>query len=158
MTSLGTNFTNTNLTFDAVASFFGLQIGHTITNVNTSDDLFNSTTTNQNFNATFTTGQVIITILTPSSPPTSRALCNNITDGVSTFFEVIPIVFSILGIVLVLLTITGLIFVIQDPTRMPEFNIDFTNFNFVSMFMVIFVVGLIALAVFVALSAVCTLI
>ncbi|KKL05389.1 hypothetical protein LCGC14_2606510 [marine sediment metagenome] len=69
VTSLGTNFTNSNASFDAVASFFGLQVGYTITNVNETNDLFNSTALDQEFNATFTAGQVIRTITSPPVAP-----------------------------------------------------------------------------------------
>ncbi len=60
LTSVGSNFTNTNATFDAVANFIGLDVGLTIRNVNTSTDLFTSTLGDQDFNATFTTGQRLI--------------------------------------------------------------------------------------------------
>ena len=59
LTSVGSNFTNTNETFDAVATFIGLNISLTIRNINTSTDLFTSVLGSTDFNATFTTGQVI---------------------------------------------------------------------------------------------------
>jgi len=158
VTSQGTNFTNANASTTAVASFFGLDLSFTIFNVNTSTNLFTSSAGNQDFNASFTSGQVIRTIIFITPQTTAEPLCNDITEGVALFFAVMPTVFSILGIVLVLLAIGGLILVIQDPTRMPDFKIDFKDFNFISMFIIIFVVALIGVAVFVALAGICTII
>lgn len=59
LTSVGSNFTNTNVTFDAIASFIGLDVGLTIRNINTSTDLFTSSLGNQDYNATFTSEQII---------------------------------------------------------------------------------------------------
>jgi len=58
LTSLGSNFTNTNVT-DAFAHFIGLNVGLVIRNINTSTDLFLSTLADQDFNATFTAGQLL---------------------------------------------------------------------------------------------------
>ena len=57
--STGTNLTNTNLTYNSRADFYGLAIGLTIRNINTSTDLFTSASGNQDYNATFTTEQVL---------------------------------------------------------------------------------------------------
>lgn len=94
LTSRGSNFTNTNATFDAVASFFGLDIGITLRNINTSTDLFTSTTGTQDFNASFTSGQVIITNNKTTPPPT------NCTPRDKAILNLIVILFA-LAIILV---------------------------------------------------------
>jgi len=94
VTSLGTNFTNTNETFDAVASFFGLQVGFTITNVNESNDLFNSTAADQEFNATFTPGQVIRTINSPDVSPGCTAPVRSVTTLIVIVSALALVVFS----------------------------------------------------------------
>ena len=63
LTSVGSNFTNTNATYNARADFYGLNVGLTIRNINTQQDLFTSASGSQNYNATFTPGQVIRTII-----------------------------------------------------------------------------------------------
>lgn len=59
LTSIGSNFTNINETFDARADFIGLATGLVVRNINTSEDLFISRVGDQDFNATFTPGQQI---------------------------------------------------------------------------------------------------
>ena len=66
LTSVGSNFTNTNSTYDAVASFVGLDVGLVVRNLNTSINLFTSTIGNQDYNATFTPGQMLRIIIDTS--------------------------------------------------------------------------------------------
>lgn len=81
LTSTGSNFLNSNATFTAIAEFYGLSTGLTIRNVNTSTDLFTSASGDQNFNATFTSGQTIriMSSTTSASCSTADKLILNLT-------------------------------------------------------------------------------
>jgi len=57
--SVGSNFTNINQTYEAVINFYNLTVGLAVYNVNTSVYLFNSTATNQTWNVTFAVNQTI---------------------------------------------------------------------------------------------------
>ena len=128
LTSAGSLFTNVNLTFDAVANFDGLQTGLTINNVNTSLQLFNSTVGDQSFNATFTTGQVLQIVATPSDAYVcttgDRAVLTMITLFFALAIMIIPFIFffkdgswdfssvNVNVLIVVFITITlGLIFI-----------------------------------------------
>lgn len=100
LTSIGSNFTNSNATFDARADFFGLDINLIVRNKNTSTDLFTSTLSDQNFNVTFTSGQVIIISENPIFICTQAE--RNLLDLVILFFAL-----AILMIPLILLVRNG---------------------------------------------------
>lgn len=59
LTSVGSNFTNTNGTFSSVAGFIGLDVGLIVFNVNTSTDIFTSSSGNRDFNGTMLPGIVL---------------------------------------------------------------------------------------------------
>lgn len=63
LTSVGSNFINVNETYDARADFYGLGIGLIVRNINTSTDLFTSVAGSQDYNATFTPGQVLMIMI-----------------------------------------------------------------------------------------------
>ena len=67
LTSVGSNFANTGVIYNAVISFFGLDTGLVVRNINTSTDLFISVLGNQDYNATFSPWQIlrIMSFLTP---------------------------------------------------------------------------------------------
>ncbi len=95
LVSSGSNFTNTNATFNASASFFDLGLNLTIRNVNTSIDLFTSSLSVQNFNVTFTSGQVItITGALLSSP--QDIACSTMIDQFSSY----PILIGLIGLLI----------------------------------------------------------
>lgn len=96
LTSEGSNFTNTNATFDARADFFGLDIGLTIRNINTSTNLFTSASGSQAFNATFTSGQVLRIIIIP--PTAAQTACNTMIAQFGTF----PVLIGLLGTIILL--------------------------------------------------------
>ena len=105
LTSIGSNFTNTNATFDAVATFIGLDVGLTILNVNTSVNLFSSVLGSQNFNATFTPGQTIRTIITPDSD--ALIACNTMIiqfGGFVVFIGLLGTIILLGGIIFTLAT------------------------------------------------------
>lgn len=74
LTSIGSNFTNTNTT-NAFANFIGLTVDLTIRNINTSTDLFTSMVGNEDFNVTFSAGQLIRIL----DFQTSASLCSPAT-------------------------------------------------------------------------------
>ncbi len=117
LTSIGSNFTNTNATFDARADFLGLDIGLVVRNVNTATDLFTSTSGSQNFNATFTSGQVI-TINGGATPSTGRSACDVMVQQFGTF----PILIGLLGTIILL---GAVIFVLT--TGFVSINFDFNK-------------------------------
>jgi len=88
-TSAGTNLTNTNATFDARADFYGLQVGLTLRNINTSTDLFTSAAGNDAFNATFGIGELIRIMSMTTTPAT---VC---TPGSKTFLTLALIFFAL---------------------------------------------------------------
>lgn len=102
LTSVGSNFTNVNDSFDATANFIGLEVNLTIRNVNTSTDLFTSSVGSQNFNATFTPGQVLRIILTVVVAETSlTSACNSLLESFGVLASFIAIVFlAVIGGVL----------------------------------------------------------
>ncbi len=59
LTSIGTNFTNINNTYDAVINFLGLKVDLTLRNINTSSDVFTSIIGSQDYNATLTPWQLL---------------------------------------------------------------------------------------------------
>lgn len=81
VSSVGSNFTNVNATYDARADFYGLDVGLVIRNINTSTDLFVSSVGNQDYSATFSSGQVI-RILSESE---SAEVVNNFIAGLIVF-------------------------------------------------------------------------
>lgn len=80
LSSIGSNFTNINTTYNARADFYGLDAGLTIRNINTSTDLFTSASGSQAYNATLISGHIIriMNVTTPSTTCSSadRALFN----------------------------------------------------------------------------------
>ncbi len=96
VTSIGTNLTNINLTYDARVDFYGLDIGLTIHNVNASTDLFTSSSGNQDYNATFTPGQVLRITEEPTEPTyectsADRTLLNLTTLFFAILFLALPL-------------------------------------------------------------------
>jgi len=91
--SLGSNLTNTNDTYNSRADFYGLQTGLIVHNVNTSTDLFISSTGNQNYNAIFTPGQVLRITNDPVYSCTSadRTLLNLTTLFFSILIMALPL-------------------------------------------------------------------
>ncbi len=100
VTSVGSNLTNINATYNARADFYGLDIGLTIRNINTSTDLFTSESGNQDYNATFTSGQVIriMSDVTEEETTTCSLLTRTSLRLTVGFFAL-----GILGIVLILI-------------------------------------------------------
>lgn len=96
LNSTGSNFTNTNITFDAVASFFDLQVGLTVKNVNTSTNLFTSTISNQDFNATIIPGQTIQTLIL--QPSEANTACLTMVAQFGAF----PVLIGLLGTIILL--------------------------------------------------------
>lgn len=95
LTSLGSNFSNTNLSFDATASFIGLDPSLAILNVNTSIRLFTSSIGNKNFNATFISGHVIQTI---NAQTAANLSCNEMVAQ----FVGYPVLIGLLGTIILL--------------------------------------------------------
>jgi len=100
LTSLGSNLTNTNATFDARADFIGLETGFSILNVNTSVILFSSISAFQDFNATFISGQTIRIISTPSD---ASVACTTMIAQ----FGLFP---ALVGLVGTIILLVGIIF------------------------------------------------
>lgn len=84
ITSLNTRITNTNLTGNAIVQLYGIQVGLTVRNHNTSTDLFTSTSSNSNYNVTFGQG-VQIRILGVQDTGTIGGFCLSIIEGFSLF-------------------------------------------------------------------------
>lgn len=156
ISSVGSNFTNTNATFDAVATFIGLEVGRTVLNVNTSVNLFTSSSTLQDFNATFTTGQVIRIIIVGATATAQQPICNSLIPGIAQFFEVAPIIFSIVAIIITLLIVGGIIFIVQDPSRLDGFNIDFSTIKVGAIILGFGIVALISIVAIITLAVLCT--
>ncbi len=97
VTSSGTNLTNTNATSTAIATFIGLTPGLTLRNVNTSTDLFISSTGAQDFNATFLAGQTIIINPGPVLS-TAATACNELISQFGTY----PILLGLVGTIILL--------------------------------------------------------
>lgn len=89
VTTVGSNFTNTNATFNATIDFYGLAVGLIVHNVNTIENLFTPTVGNQNFNATFLAGQVLI--LNDATSQTDL-ICAGIFGGLTTFATFLAII------------------------------------------------------------------
>jgi len=101
LTSVGSNFTNVNETFDATVRFVGLEINLSIRNVNTSTNLFSSTLGDQDFNATITPGQVLTIIESPTGPVTpSESVLSAFSSSAIVIFVSL---FATLGVVFVLI-------------------------------------------------------
>ena len=96
LTSLGSNFTNSNETFDAVASFIGLETGFTIRNINLSLDLFTSGVGSQDFNATFISGHTIRVIIKEIT--LTQKTCNSSLNNISSLSTVMQKSFPILAL------------------------------------------------------------
>ena len=108
LTSQDSKFFNTNATSTATAEFIGLQAGLLIHNINTSTDIFTSAIGNQNFNATFTAGQVIqVRDDDGFSNTVISAQCSGITDGFSLFGTLLAIIAITVVLVMVVGTFTG---------------------------------------------------
>ncbi len=96
VTSVASNFTNANATFDARADFIDLELGMIIHNLNTSTDLFTAEAGAVDFNVTFTTGQTIqIQNLTSSADLVYS--CNSTERGV---FNLIVLFLALATVVL----------------------------------------------------------
>ena len=112
LTSLDSEFTNTNATSNATANFVGLGIDLIIRNVNTSVDLFTSVALNQNFNATFTPGQVLrIVGVTASCDPAVKSL---LTVAILLF------VLGIIGLPLFMIINRGVLIENLSPKKMAQ--------------------------------------
>ena len=93
VSSIGTNFTNMNLTANSSLYFYGLIIDLAVFNVNISNYLFNSTVGSQDYPANFNIGNVL-RILNIGVVITGNTTCGNVTtskiivrisDGVSPY-------------------------------------------------------------------------
>lgn len=133
LTSLGSNFINTNATFPATASFIGLDTSLAILNVNTSIRLFTSSPGNQNFNATFISGHTIQTI---RSETQANLICGDLVSQ----FVAYPVLIGLLGTMILL----GII-IIALTTSFISFNGDTLDRNTI----IFAIVTLIAIAILV---------
>ncbi len=158
ISSVGSNLTNTNATFDAVANFFDLPIDFTIRNVNTSTDLFTSSLGSEDFNATFTPGQTI-QILGQSSRiiPITEQTCNNLSDGFNTFFTFMPIIFTILAIIIIVSLLIGLIFLIRNPESFETVKSIVVNQDFILALSGLGFLGFLGIIFLVILGFMCTI-
>lgn len=93
--SVLSRFTNTNLTTTAVANFVNLQDGFFIRNLNTSLFLFSSVLGNQDFNASFSPGQIIEITDTfiPQCTQAERPILNLILIFTGLIIMLAPIIF-----------------------------------------------------------------
>lgn len=103
--SSGANLTNTNATYDAVASLIGLPIGMNVLNVNTDTILFTSSASSQNFNATFTPGQTIRITNTVTLGSNARTQCLELV----TAFGGYAVLIGLLGTIIFLAAIMVLL-------------------------------------------------
>ncbi len=104
---MGSNFRNTNLTSDAVATFVGLEINLTIRNINTSSNLFTSIIGDQDFNVTFSPGIVLQTIIIPSG-------CSTTTEAILNL-AVVFLALAILFISILILFVKGKLSLTVNP-------------------------------------------
>ena len=65
LTSLDSNFTNINATYNARADFYGFPFAYSIHNVNTGTTLFTASETDRNYNSTFSSGEILTIISLP---------------------------------------------------------------------------------------------
>ncbi len=154
LTSIASNFTNTNATFDSIATFVGLKVGLTVKNINTSAEL-NSTLGNQDFNVTFTAGQILQIVVT--TPTTGVCGPAGLRVGFNSFFDSIGVVFSILVVIIIILLIWGVIIVIQDPSKLTSLDIDFSKLDLPKIFIGILIVSIIALISTALIAIMCAL-
>lgn len=156
VTSLGTNLTNTNATFDAVASFFGLNLNFTLFNVNTSTNIFTSSPGAQDFNITFTPGEIIRIVIADIDRKSTFATCNQLLPGFGTFFSFFPIFFTILAIIIIVFMLIGLMFVVRDQSRPNPLNIDLSSSGLISAVSALGLLGFIGLIFLIILAFLCT--
>lgn len=158
ISSFGSNFTNSNATFDAVANILNLAIGVTIQNVNTSIN-FTSIATNQSFNITFTSGQVLRTINLTSvvSVLNTAASCSEILAGFNAYFGFMPTVFIILGIITLVLLLFLLLFMVQRNVQGKSPDVNFLDNKIIPLFMGLGVLGLIGIILVIILAFLCTI-
>lgn len=81
LSSVGSNLTNINDTYNSRADFYGLDIGLTIRNINTTIDLFTATASSQDYNAALPIGNLLQimdhrTSTTPGCTPLMRSILN----------------------------------------------------------------------------------
>lgn len=154
VTTRGSNFTDVNTSFNAVANFLNLPLNFTIFNVNTSTTLFTSGIGAQDFNASWTFGQVLTIGFFEEEITPGDKLCTSLTGGYVAFFTGAPAVFSLL-LVLMIILVVGLMFVaLKDPGSIK--NIDFVQTK--AFFIGMLVLAVIAMVSIVVLSTLCGLV
>lgn len=141
LTSLGSNFTNANATYEARADFIGLDIGIIVRNVNTSTNLFTSSAGAQSFNATFAVGQVIQTTNSTTDKGEVGLVCTSLLDA-----------FSTIGQFLVIIILAIIVVFIIKLFRQGEF--DGRNF-IVTNVVAIGLVGIITILMIILINGIC---
>ena len=157
LNSTGSNFTNTNTTTDAIASFFDLSENLIVFNVNTSTDLFTASATNGDFNATISPGNVIrITIISAIAPSVTSLTCNNILGGFAVYFTFMPAIFTAFAIMLLVFMLAGLVFLVTNIKRPEGFKIDLTDKGFLAGLSSLGLLGFIGIIFMIILGFLCT--
>lgn len=157
-TSVGTNLTNSNATFDAVAEFIGLFNTRTLRNINSSTDLFTSSLGSQNFNATFSSGQVIRITAAPEPSSTSTdSICSDITGGFGSFFGFFPVIFTIVAIITLVLFLIMILVLVHKNRDNDEMAMNFFSNDLVTIFLGLGILGLIGLILLIMFGFLCTI-
>jgi len=157
LTSVTSNFTNTNTTFDAIASFFDLAVNLTVHNVNTSTDLFTASATNGNFNATIIPGNVITILAGPTgSGLIQEQICNDILGGFAVYFTFMPAIFTVFAIILLVFMLAGLVFMVTNIKRPEGFKIDLSDKGFLAGLSALGLLGFIGIIFAIILGFLCT--
>lgn len=139
LTSVGSNFTNINATFDARADFIGLALGLAIRNLNTSTDIFLSSVGDQNFNATFLSGHTIRTQL-GITPPFVEPYCSAVLDGLGIGIETLAALGVIALLVLSLIIFAGLILFNKSTGDLSDLGIGITQLLVALVLMVVAII------------------
>ena len=110
LTSIGSNFTNTNATYNARADFYGLDIGLTIRNINITTDLFTSVSGSQNYNATFSSGQILrINNFQNVTATDQSQICHNFFLGMGGLASMSSPTFVMIMIAFIILILVGIL-------------------------------------------------
>ncbi len=117
--------------------------------------MFTSIGGSQAFNATFTSGQVLRIIIVTTTR--QQGICDEVIPGIVSFFKISTAFFSILAVVLILIIIGGIVFVIQNPSILDSFNIDFSSFNLILIFLSMLVLAVIAIVSILTLNILCSI-
>jgi len=144
----GSNLSNVNDTSFARAQFFGLPLGFTLRNVNSSTDLFTSVVGSRDFLAVFVPG-VTVRVLGGPTLSDSDLICLNGLLGLQSLSDFIPLLFVVVAF-LIIVGLLGLLLFSSGGVGFDSVVSDSVGFDTSSLNFPVLFVGLVVFGVVVA--------